>query len=553
MTGSILVPLKAVIVNFLSLTATFGALVWIFQQGHLEGILNFQSLGNLDGAQPILIFAIAFGLSMDYEVFLLSRIKEEYDATGNNQRAVSSGLQRTGGMITSAALLLAVVVGAFATSHIITVKEVGIGLTIAILMDASVIRILLVPATMRLLGARNWWAPRPLQVLWRRFGLSEASDTEETLDIVAAQDAMVDHVEIMGERIVVGNNYSKQQNTTLNANSLYDLASDNAKWLMQLAKVEKFAVDDCILLTNSPDFKGWAFYEIETTFLNYPSPFPDDLMKIQQEKTPLIKEHYSNQIHYRLVSASPVFGELDRLKVVLAPIGFFEYFSVDPFLDEPLLTSSHGSKISLRQKYGHTTLTYSSADKRTPLIPAPVSVQCIILTADQQIVLMQRSHAVAFYPDHWSASFEETMNAPIGSNAQGPREGDKNFITAAMRGLNEKFAVREDDIKSIKVLSLNIEYLTLSSAIITFIELGITASEMKQRWLLEAKRREEASKFATLAADLPSVVEKLFSSTQWHPTSRMRLIQFLFYMYDVTKVAQEVEENLHSQAALEER
>jgi RND superfamily putative drug exporter len=166
----------------LSLTATFGALVWIFQEGHLQGLLNFQSLGSIDETQPILIFAIAFGLSMDYEVFLLSRIKEEYDSKGNNQQAVSAGLQRTGGLITSAALLLAVVVGAFSTSQIVVIKEIGVGLAIAVLMDASIIRVLLVPATMRLLGAWNWWAPKPLQALWRRVGLSEGLEAERPKD-----------------------------------------------------------------------------------------------------------------------------------------------------------------------------------------------------------------------------------------------------------------------------------------------------------------------------------------------------------------------------------
>jgi uncharacterized membrane protein YdfJ with MMPL/SSD domain len=179
MTGSLLVPLKALLMNLLSLTATFGALVWIFQQGHGASLLHFTSLGSIDGTQPVLIFAIAFGLSMDYEVFLLSRIKEEYDRSGDNQRAVASGLQRTGGLITSAALLLAVVLAAFSTSQIIFIKEIGVGLAIAVLLDASIIRVLLVPATMRLLGALNWWAPRPLQALWQRLGLSESAAPDE--------------------------------------------------------------------------------------------------------------------------------------------------------------------------------------------------------------------------------------------------------------------------------------------------------------------------------------------------------------------------------------
>ncbi len=174
MTGSILMPAKAIVLNILSLSATFGALVWIFQDGHLQNLLGFQSLGSIDATQPILIFAIAFGLSMDYEVFLLSRIKERYDATGDNREAVSSSMQRTGRLITSAALLLAVVLLAFGTSKIIFIQEIGIGLAIAVIIDATLVRMLLVPATMRLLGKWNWWAPAPLRAIWQKFGFSES-------------------------------------------------------------------------------------------------------------------------------------------------------------------------------------------------------------------------------------------------------------------------------------------------------------------------------------------------------------------------------------------
>jgi trehalose monomycolate/heme transporter len=175
MTGSLLMPVKAIVLNILSLSATFGALVWIFQDGHLQNLLGFQSTGSIDATQPILIFAIAFGLSMDYEVFLLSRIKERYDETGDNRAAVSSGLQRTGWLITSAAMLMAVVFSAFGTSKIIFIQEIGIGLAIAVIIDATLVRMLLVPATMRLLGKWNWWAPAPLRAVWRKVGLSESA------------------------------------------------------------------------------------------------------------------------------------------------------------------------------------------------------------------------------------------------------------------------------------------------------------------------------------------------------------------------------------------
>ncbi|MBA2361945.1 MAG: MMPL family transporter [Chloroflexia bacterium] len=171
--GSVVLPLKAVLMNILSLSASFGALVWIFQDGHFEGLLGFTANGTIDATQPILMLAIAFGLSMDYEVFLLSRIKEQYDRTGDNTGSVALGLQRTGAIITSAALLLMIVIGAFSTSGIVFIKMIGVGMFIAIFVDATVVRGLLVPATMQLMGNANWWAPRPLRWVYERFGLNE--------------------------------------------------------------------------------------------------------------------------------------------------------------------------------------------------------------------------------------------------------------------------------------------------------------------------------------------------------------------------------------------
>ncbi len=184
MTGSLIMPIKAIILNVLSLSATFGALVWIFQDGHLQHLLGFTSVGSLDSTQPVLIFAIAFGLSMDYEVFLLSRIKELFDKTGDNRKAVALGLQRTGQLITSAALLQALVVGSFATSQILLVKQLSLGVALAIVMDATLVRILLVPSMMNLLGKWNWWAPRPLQAFAARVGLREMIEDESGKEMV---------------------------------------------------------------------------------------------------------------------------------------------------------------------------------------------------------------------------------------------------------------------------------------------------------------------------------------------------------------------------------
>jgi len=171
--GSVVLPVKAIVMNALSLTATFGAIVWIFQEGHLSGLLNFTPTGTIDPTMPILMLAIIFGLSMDYEVFLLSRIRERYDVTGDNTAAVAGGLQRTGGIITSLALLLVIVIGAFSASGITFIKLMGVGMIIALVVDATIIRVLLVPATMRLLGPANWWAPRPLRRFYARYGIRE--------------------------------------------------------------------------------------------------------------------------------------------------------------------------------------------------------------------------------------------------------------------------------------------------------------------------------------------------------------------------------------------
>ncbi|MDX3645953.1 MMPL family transporter, partial [Streptomyces sp. MB09-02B] len=173
LTGSVLIPLQAVLLNALSLTAMFGALVWVFQDGHLSGLLAFTSPGSIETTLPVLMFCVAFGLSMDYGVFLLSRIKEEYDHTGDHTASVRFGLQRTGGLITAAAVILAVVMIAIGTSRVTNTKMLGLGIALAVLMDAMVIRSLLVPAVMRLTGRATWWAPAPLRRFHERFGLSE--------------------------------------------------------------------------------------------------------------------------------------------------------------------------------------------------------------------------------------------------------------------------------------------------------------------------------------------------------------------------------------------
>jgi RND superfamily putative drug exporter len=177
MTGSLLLPIKAVVMNLLTLSAAFGVLVLIFQDGRFQDLLQYTSQGALESTQPVLLFAIVFGLSTDYGVFLLTRIKESHDAGVPNKEAVALGLQRTGRIITAAALLFCVAIGAFATSQIIFIKELGIGIAAGVLVDATIVRAFLVPSLMALLGSWNWWAPRPLRWLYGRAGLSERAPT----------------------------------------------------------------------------------------------------------------------------------------------------------------------------------------------------------------------------------------------------------------------------------------------------------------------------------------------------------------------------------------
>ncbi|WP_245717602.1 MMPL family transporter [Nocardia jejuensis] len=190
-TGSVVLPVKALLMNFLSLTAAFGAMVWVFQDGHLAGLLGFTPTGYLVANVPIMMFCLAFGMSMDYEVFLLSRIREEWLASGgttaDNTHAVAMGVARTGRIFTAAAVLMAIVLGALTFSRLSFIQLMGLGLAITVLADATLVRCLLVPSLMRLMGRWNWWAPRPLRILHDRIGLSEREGSARTQ--VAAADA----------------------------------------------------------------------------------------------------------------------------------------------------------------------------------------------------------------------------------------------------------------------------------------------------------------------------------------------------------------------------
>ncbi|MEX2010861.1 MAG: MMPL family transporter [Chloroflexota bacterium] len=178
---SVVLPAKALVMNTLSIVASFGALVWIFQDGNLSALFGFQPVGFVETSLPVILFCVLFGLSMDYEVFLLTRMKEVWDRTGDNREAVARGLERSGRIVTSAALIVVVVAGSFAFADIVLIKALGIGMAIAVALDATVVRALLVPATMRLLGRWNWWIPARLE----RFVASRLPATEAEIEAAA--------------------------------------------------------------------------------------------------------------------------------------------------------------------------------------------------------------------------------------------------------------------------------------------------------------------------------------------------------------------------------
>src|SRR5581483_1429155 len=275
-------------------------------------------------------------------------------------------------------------------------------------------------------------------------------------------------------RVVVGKMYGKELETMHASYNIDALASHNALHLMELANVDCFAVDDLITFTQSNSFAGWNRDDIFITRHSAPLAVPQDVETLRQEKLPAIQKDFVNSSHYRLAAYTPAFSDRRGLEVSLAPIGFHDFYALLPYLDDPLLTSSDGSKISVRDKYGHLAFTYSTSGPTCP-IPAPVSLQCLIVTRDEQIILMQRSNTVAFYPNHWSASFEETMDS-AGLSPRGTiRSGDADFFACALRGMEEEFGVPVDAVESIKILSLNIEYLILTVGVVAIIKTRLTA------------------------------------------------------------------------------
>jgi hypothetical protein len=392
----------------------------------------------------------------------------------------------------------------------------------------------------------RWWAggngvipSRERAVLARLIGcdLHDLAPLHGNESMSPPEEEPAGHIQTgLEERVVVGKVYGKEMNISHTPYSLDALASRNAFHLMELADIDCFAVDDMITLTQSNAFTGWNRDEIFLTKLSTPLLVPEDIETLRQGKLPAIQKNFINSSHYRLAAFTPAFSDRRGLEVTLAPIGFHDFYTLIPFLDEPLLQGPNGTRISIRENYGHMAFTYTSGN--TCPVPAPVALHCVIVTKDNQIILMQRSHSVAFYPNHWSASFEETMDSPGMSPKGNKRPGDADFFACAIRGIEEELGVTAEAIDSIKVLSLNVEYLILATAVVAIIRTHLTAQEVRSHWLIQAPDRNEASKLATVSTDPSVVLQKLFDSdTLWHPTARMRLVQFLFHTYGVREVA----------------
>ncbi len=321
------------------------------------------------------------------------------------------------------------------------------------------------------------------------------------------------------------------------ATSLLSLASRNARWLMQQAGVKRFAVDDCITLAQSRNYEGWGPKAVSTTMLSTALPLPEEVEKVRQEHLPTIVNHYYNGAHYRLLSFTPSFSARDQIHVTLAPIHFYDYYSTVLVLDEPLLQGAEGTKLSIRQRYASSALSYSVMGKGVSQLPAPISLHCIVVTRDKQIITMQRSSWVGFYPGRWSVSCEEMMNAPDHEQDEDPtRAADTDFFATARRCLFTELGIPAEAIEQIRLLSLNIEYLTLSATVIALVSVGMAAEEVEVNWMLRAWHRDEAANFATLSTDLHVVIEALLSKMAWHPTARMRMLQFLFACYGIDAV-----------------
>jgi RND superfamily putative drug exporter len=186
--GSVVLPIKAVLMNLLSLSASFGALVWIFEDGHLSSVLRFEPQP-VEPVLPVVLFCSVFGLSMDYEVLMLTRMQEEYLRTKDNTRAVAEGLERSGRLVTSAAAIMVAVFSAFALADVVILKAVGVGMALAVALDATIVRVLIVPATMRLFGDLNWWAPAPLAKLYRAMKLHHTEEPDEAAPASADDSA----------------------------------------------------------------------------------------------------------------------------------------------------------------------------------------------------------------------------------------------------------------------------------------------------------------------------------------------------------------------------
>lgn len=311
--------------------------------------------------------------------------------------------------------------------------------------------------------------------------------------------------------------------------------SPTAQSIMEYAQIQLFAVDDCILLTHSKNFKGWSPEKIKTVVKDKKITLSEEIDNLRQDALRAIPQRFKNNTIYGLISFKILEDDSDNIEVIIAPFEFFDFYSLIGILNNPSLDNG----ISIREKYAKYKLTYDSHVSENSILPSPISIQCVIVTQDNEIVMMQRSTKVGFHPGSWAVSFEETMDAPQGNSSA---SGDGSFFDAVYRGLKQEFAIEGREVNSVKILSLNTEGSNLALNVIGVANISLTSHELKERWLYKAIDKDEAKRFECISVDLKVISTELFSNKSWHPTSRMRLLQFLFYSYGVEDTTRTINE-----------
>jgi hypothetical protein len=310
---------------------------------------------------------------------------------------------------------------------------------------------------------------------------------------------------------------------------LNQLASTNLLQLMQVAGLQALAIDDCVMISGSKDFKGWSANEIDVTIQETEAVLPPDLQQVVETHQDTIAVHYGDTKSYRVVSFSPWLTDRPTTHITLAPLDFQTHFLISSLLDKPILKTPDGKLTNIRQEFGSSALHYTTSTH--PAIPTNVSIQTLIISEDDKVLLGQRSEHVLYYPGAWSASLEETMQGPCkASNTD--CVSDHDFVEGTLRAIHEELGFKlEISPSDIRVLSFCIEYPTLSFDVLCMAQIHTTADNIIASWLLTAPDKFEANRLEALPLQFDALVRTFYEDRLWHPTSRMRLLQLMIHKY----------------------